>query len=166
MANERGKIAREIERTSESIRRKHRALKTGRIDEDRALDRRFGPIVEPLRQIADSSPIVRAIKTESPDATPKRKREEGGGGGGLLRDSAHAFLRSNADNLHTACTYPTVGVDRLRDDVRDVRAARPFEPRHVANSYGSAESKVRRACPARTQRQRDGSRVRRLLGQV
>ncbi|KYM97254.1 hypothetical protein ALC62_12068 [Cyphomyrmex costatus] len=74
MANEREKIAREIERTSESIRRKHRALKTGRIDEDRALDRRFGPIVEPLRRIA--GPVVRATKTESYAATPKRKREE------------------------------------------------------------------------------------------
>ncbi|KYN04509.1 hypothetical protein ALC62_04622 [Cyphomyrmex costatus] len=72
---ERKKIAREIERTSESIRKKHRALKTGRIDEDIALDRRFEPIVEPL-QIADGSPIVRAIKTESRDATPKRKRME------------------------------------------------------------------------------------------
>ncbi|KYM98255.1 hypothetical protein ALC62_11042 [Cyphomyrmex costatus] len=73
---EREKIAREIERTSESIRKKQRALKNGRIDEDIALDRRFKPIVEPLRQIADSSPIVRAIKTESRDATPKRKRME------------------------------------------------------------------------------------------
>ncbi|KYM97801.1 hypothetical protein ALC62_11507, partial [Cyphomyrmex costatus] len=64
------KIARDIERTSESIRRKHRALKTGRIDEDRALDRRFGSIVEPLRRIAGP------VATKSRAATPKRKREE------------------------------------------------------------------------------------------
>ena len=38
---EREKIAREIEKTSESIRKKHRALKTGRIEEDMALDRHF-----------------------------------------------------------------------------------------------------------------------------
>ena len=34
----REKIAREIEKTSESIRKKHRSLKTGRIEEDMALD--------------------------------------------------------------------------------------------------------------------------------
>jgi len=33
------KITREIEKTSESIRKKHRAPKTGRIEEDMALDR-------------------------------------------------------------------------------------------------------------------------------
>ena len=38
---ERKKIVREIEKTSESIRKKHRALKTGRIEEDIALDRHF-----------------------------------------------------------------------------------------------------------------------------
>ncbi|KYN03415.1 hypothetical protein ALC62_05733 [Cyphomyrmex costatus] len=78
MANVHEKTAREVEKTSESIRKKHRALKTCRIDEDIALDRRFKPVVEPLRQIADSSPIVRAIKTESRDAafTTKRKRME------------------------------------------------------------------------------------------
>jgi len=40
---EREKIMREIEKTSESIRKKHRALKTGRIKEDIALDRYFNP---------------------------------------------------------------------------------------------------------------------------
>jgi len=39
----REKIAREIEKTSESIRKKHRALKTGRIEEDMALDSHFKP---------------------------------------------------------------------------------------------------------------------------
>ena len=37
----REKIAKEIEKTSESIRKKHRALKIGRIEEDMALDRHF-----------------------------------------------------------------------------------------------------------------------------
>ncbi|KYM94588.1 hypothetical protein ALC62_14778 [Cyphomyrmex costatus] len=73
MSREREKIAREIERTSESIRKKQRAVKTGRIDEDIALDRRFKPIVEPLRQTVVP---LRPIKTESRDATPKRKRME------------------------------------------------------------------------------------------
>ncbi|KYN30394.1 hypothetical protein ALC56_15323 [Trachymyrmex septentrionalis] len=44
---EREKIARAIEKTSESIRKKHRALKTGRIEEDIALNRRFKPLIVP-----------------------------------------------------------------------------------------------------------------------
>ena len=47
------KIAREIEKTSESIRKK-RALKTGRIEENMAMDRHFKPIIKPLQQIVDS----------------------------------------------------------------------------------------------------------------
>ncbi|KYN30173.1 hypothetical protein ALC57_00369 [Trachymyrmex cornetzi] len=39
---EREKIAREIEKTSELIRKKHRALKTGRIEEDMVLKRHDG----------------------------------------------------------------------------------------------------------------------------
>ena len=43
------KIAKEIEKMSESIRKKHRALKIGRIEEDIALNRYFKPIIKPLR---------------------------------------------------------------------------------------------------------------------
>ena len=56
---EREKIAREIEKTSKSIRKKHRVLKTGRIEEDIALDRHFKPIIKSFQQIVDSP--VRAI---------------------------------------------------------------------------------------------------------
>ena len=70
------KIVREIEKTSESIRKKHRALKTGRIEEDMALDRHFKLIIKPLQQIVDSP--VRAIKRQSRDdnAASKRERKE------------------------------------------------------------------------------------------
>jgi len=56
MANvrEREKIAREIEKMSESICKKHRALKTDRIEEDIALYRHFKPIIKPLQQIVDN----------------------------------------------------------------------------------------------------------------
>jgi len=60
---EREKIAREIEKTSESIRKKHRALKTGKIEDDIAVKTRFKPIIEPLQKIVDSS-SMRAIKDE------------------------------------------------------------------------------------------------------
>jgi len=43
---EREKIAREIEKTSESIRKKHRALKIDKIEEDMVLDRHFKPIIK------------------------------------------------------------------------------------------------------------------------
>jgi len=76
---EREKIARAIEKTSESIRKKHRALKTGRIEEDIALNRRFRPLIKPLRLFADSSD-VRATKRESRDedaaSAHKRERKE------------------------------------------------------------------------------------------
>jgi len=73
---EREKIAREIEKTSESIRKKHRALKTGRIEEDIALDRHFKLIIKPLQQIVDSP--GRTIKRQSrdDDVATKRERKE------------------------------------------------------------------------------------------
>jgi len=74
----REKIAREIEKTSESIRKKHRSLKTGRIEEDMALDWQFKPIIKPLQKIVYN--LVRAIKRQSHDnnatSASKRKRKE------------------------------------------------------------------------------------------
>ena len=63
---EREKIAREIEKTSESIRKKHRALKTGRIEEDIVTKRHFEPLIEPLQKIVDNS-STHAIKEEPRD---------------------------------------------------------------------------------------------------
>ena len=73
---EREKIVRAIEKTSESIRKKHRALKTDRIEGDIELNRRFKPLIEPLRLFVDS-PDVRATKRESrdEDTTSAHKRE-------------------------------------------------------------------------------------------
>jgi len=75
------KIAREIEKTSESIRKKHRALKTSKIEDNIAMKTRFKPIIEPRQKIVDNS-NVRAIKGESelPDDDVKtlsvQKRKE------------------------------------------------------------------------------------------
>jgi len=44
---EREKV-REIEKTAESIRKKHRSLKTGKIEGDIATKSHFKPIIEPL----------------------------------------------------------------------------------------------------------------------
>jgi len=71
---ERDKIAREIEKTSESIRKKHHALKTGKIDDDIAVKTHFGPIIEPLQKIADNSSSI-AVKNEpESNADAKIKR--------------------------------------------------------------------------------------------
>src|SRR5215469_4571779 len=51
----REKIAKEIAKTSDTIRQKYLALKTGKMEEDNALERHFKPIVEPLKQIADAT---------------------------------------------------------------------------------------------------------------
>jgi len=62
----REKIVKEIEKTAESIRKKHRALKTGKIEEDIATKNHFKPIIEPLQKIVDNS-SVHAIKDEPRD---------------------------------------------------------------------------------------------------
>ncbi|KMQ85375.1 hypothetical protein RF55_16132, partial [Lasius niger] len=77
---EREKIAKEIAKTSESIRKKHRALKTGKIDDDIVVKTHFRPIIEPLQKIVDNSI---AVKNESDSnvkiatlPTVKRYKEE------------------------------------------------------------------------------------------
>ena len=56
---QREKIAKEIARTSESIRKKHRTLKTGRDEHEVQLKKQLKPIVEPLQQIIENTEPVR-----------------------------------------------------------------------------------------------------------
>ena len=65
----REKTAREIARTQASIRKKHRALKTGRMESEIALEKQYKPIIEPLKQIAEITTDIK--KEESPLITPK-----------------------------------------------------------------------------------------------
>ncbi|KYN28194.1 hypothetical protein ALC57_02394 [Trachymyrmex cornetzi] len=80
-SKDREKVAKDIAKTSDSIRKKYRALKTGKIDEDIALERHFKPIVDPLKQIventADSSkdPIMTETIFSGEDEEPKLKRK-------------------------------------------------------------------------------------------
>ncbi|XP_070531459.1 uncharacterized protein [Cardiocondyla obscurior] len=78
-------IAKKIAQMSDSIRKKYHAMKTGKMEEDIALERHFKPIVEPLKQIVENTvgnnEVESAIsKNESyfPEKkdvlTPKRKR--------------------------------------------------------------------------------------------
>ncbi|XP_071570613.1 uncharacterized protein [Temnothorax nylanderi] len=78
---ERERIANQIAKTSDSIRKKYHALKTGKMEEDIALERHFKPIIEPLNQIAENTvgkeSDVSKIENETvwEDEEPKLKRK-------------------------------------------------------------------------------------------
>jgi len=71
------KITWEIEKTSESIRKKHRALKIGRIEED-IVNRHFKLIIKSLQQIVDSPvcAIKRQSRNDNATSASKRERKE------------------------------------------------------------------------------------------
>jgi len=75
----REKIAKQIAKTSDSICKKYRVLKTGKMEEDIALERHFKPIVELLKQIVENtiSEKSQSIKREAnivKDISIKKKR--------------------------------------------------------------------------------------------
>jgi len=159
---EREKIAREIKKTSESIHKKHRALKTGRIEEDIALDRHFKPIIKPLQQI--DSP-VRAIKRQSrdDDVASKRERkeekeeeeEEGKKTSETFRDPAetrsHDRVQQITSTPQNRTNYGIVGQcfrndGRLDSDESSKSVANVGRSKGVASRLGSARSKVHRGC--------------------
>ncbi|KAL6264305.1 hypothetical protein P5V15_004413 [Pogonomyrmex californicus] len=72
---DREKIAKQIAKTSDSIRKKYRALKIGKIAEDTALEKRFKPIVEPLKQIVEKTEESQSIKKEAKDLGIKKKQK-------------------------------------------------------------------------------------------
>ncbi|KYN23132.1 hypothetical protein ALC57_04456 [Trachymyrmex cornetzi] len=51
----REKVAKEIAKTSDLIRKKYRVLKTGKMEEDIALERHFKPIIDPLKRIVENT---------------------------------------------------------------------------------------------------------------
>ncbi|KYN29331.1 hypothetical protein ALC57_01224 [Trachymyrmex cornetzi] len=120
---EREKIVREIEKTSESIRKKHRALKTGRIEEGIALDRHFKPVIEPLRLFADN-PGERATKRELRDedaaSAPKRERKE--------EEQRREKKRARRSNLPQLCINTVI--DRANRCKRR-KVERRYEPTWV-----------------------------------
>ncbi|KAL6268016.1 hypothetical protein P5V15_001096 [Pogonomyrmex californicus] len=72
---DREKIAKQIAKTSDSIRKKYRALKIGKIAENTALQRCFKPIVEPLKQIVEKTEESQSIKKEAKDFGIKKKQK-------------------------------------------------------------------------------------------
>ncbi|KAL6265933.1 hypothetical protein P5V15_002779 [Pogonomyrmex californicus] len=72
------KIEKQITKTSDSIRKKYRALETGKLDEDVMLERRFRRIIKPLKRIVEA-PRSQQIKKEAnaaKDISIKKKKHE------------------------------------------------------------------------------------------
>ncbi|KAL6263073.1 hypothetical protein P5V15_005872 [Pogonomyrmex californicus] len=67
---DRKKIAKQIAKTSDSIRKKY--LKTGKI-EDVVLERRFKPIVEPLKQIVEETHPIKKETNVAKNISIKKK---------------------------------------------------------------------------------------------
>ncbi|KYN15784.1 hypothetical protein ALC57_11990 [Trachymyrmex cornetzi] len=64
---DRERITKEIAKMSDSIRKKYRALKTGKMARDIALKRHFKPIIDPLKQIVENT----AESSKDPAMTEK-----------------------------------------------------------------------------------------------
>lgn len=98
---ERERIAKQIAKTSESIRKKYRALKTGKMEEDVALERHFKPVIEPLKQIVENT-----VGVESNSTVPKIENEMLSSGEEEYAEAKFKRKRSNAsfDNSLMAST--------------------------------------------------------------
>ncbi|KAL6256641.1 hypothetical protein P5V15_005722 [Pogonomyrmex californicus] len=72
---DREKIAKQIAKTSDAIRKKYRALKIGKIAEDIGLEKRFKPIVELLKQIVEKTEESQSIEKEAKDLGIKKKQK-------------------------------------------------------------------------------------------
>lgn len=110
--DDREKVVREIAKTSESIRKKYRALKTGRIEEDMILERQLKPIINPLKQIAEnvnsekSDTSVEEISAESANATQSPDRNV------PLRKKLCKTKRSNVSIDHSLLSSTPIDTKR------------------------------------------------------
>ncbi|KYM93730.1 hypothetical protein ALC62_15668 [Cyphomyrmex costatus] len=104
------KIAMEIAKTSDSIRKKYRALKTGKMEEEIALERHFKPITEPLKQIVENTvesskdPINIETFFSEKDEEPKPKRKR-------LNDSYDSPIQASTpvkSTLNRSKTVPSI----------------------------------------------------------
>ncbi|KAL6258297.1 hypothetical protein P5V15_010239 [Pogonomyrmex californicus] len=104
---DRKKIAKQIAKTSDSIRKKYRALKTSKIDEEVALERRFKPIVEPLKQIVENIEEPQPIKKEAKiakdiDIKKKKHKDSNDDDDNPIRCICH---RMNSERFSTRTPY-------------------------------------------------------------
>lgn len=114
---EREKIVKEIAKTSDAIRKKHRALMTGKFDEDVALERHFRPIIEPLQKIVENPGTI-VVKNESDsndidapiDALSIKKRK--------IEEKDDPTLKKKIKQLYTSLDRPTLTPHRSSESPR------------------------------------------------
>ena len=73
--SEREKTAKLIAKTSASIRKKHRALKTGIMENEIVLEKQLKPIIEPFKQIGNTERGGKPFETKFMENKQKNKRE-------------------------------------------------------------------------------------------
>ena len=73
--SEREKTAKLIAKTRASIRKKHRVLKTGIMENEIVLEKQLKPIIEPLKQIAGNTECGGKFDTKFTESKQKNKRE-------------------------------------------------------------------------------------------
>ncbi|KYQ49806.1 hypothetical protein ALC60_11117, partial [Trachymyrmex zeteki] len=136
---DRERIAKEIAKTSNSIRKKYRALKTGKMEEDIALERHFKPIIEPLKQIVENTiePSKDSIKNETffseKDEEPKPKRK---------RPSASHDNSIRASTPVKSMLSRSKTVPSTLNEMSEIVEPRDLSYEKVANKLWSAGTKI------------------------
>lgn len=114
--NEREKTVREIDRTRASIRKKHRALKTGKMEDEIALEKHFRPIVEPLKRIVESTERGEDKPLETTGEFVVKKKREREDDKFAMGTTPQAWKKQRTDRLNATSDSPP---------------ARPIEPRKL-----------------------------------
>ena len=96
-SEDREKIVKEIAKASDSIHKKYRALKTGKMEEDIALKRHFKPIIDLLKQIIENT--VKSFKASYYDWNILFGRRRGTK---IQKKTTECFVRQSYIGFH-AC---------------------------------------------------------------
>ncbi|EGI66420.1 hypothetical protein G5I_05055 [Acromyrmex echinatior] len=151
---EREKIAREIEKTSKSIRKKHCAPKTGRIEEDMPLDRHFKPY-----QTASAFKRERKEEEEEKEEEEREKESETFERSAIPHksdDRSHDRVQPIISTPRTMIVPTIESLDNVFETTDDSLATKVQNQlqtsRGVASRLGSAGSKIRQGCPERSVR--------------
>lgn len=142
-AEDREKLVREIARTSESIRKKHRALKSGRMEEKLSLQKHFQPVIQPLEKLVEKIDVgakandvtkIKLTKEEEPSNVkflfPKRVRDMNDDGATPKHNVKRRKVRLQAMSMTPS---PITPIDRavpntsISEDVFETDHSTPLE---------------------------------------
>jgi len=118
------KIVREIAKTSDSIRKKYRSLKTGKMEEDEALERHFKPISDPLKQLVENT-----VGVEYNDDDEKIESQSS------LRE------KKDVKRLNTSVNDITSTPKRFKhmQQITNAATSTPIQPRQIVQDKTSVE---------------------------